>query len=430
MLRTKPHRVHPWVHSLVILVVVAGGILLSDRLLRPYDPMQNILLIAFVAGTIAAGAIVRPLGQVPYLIRNLDAGADLDAFLASAIVSWLGVRFALGLNGYPRVQGNGLHIAHMLWGGVLMLAGIVILILYLGRYRQRMAALVSGIGFGLFIDELGKFITSNNDYFFRPAVALVYAIFVALYLLFRALRQPRHLSDREYLVNSLDWLKEAIIRDHDPRALQRARYYAAQLRTKGADGRALEDLLDCILVTLKPSPGRLERLRRKLVANYHRTIQNPRFERIAIGVVLLLVGVQIFTDIEEIRSFLNPDVGSRLSDTHRTLTFYNAAGTIIEGAAGVIGDILLLAGAATILRSRPTAFRLWRLGILIIMFVAGGVSLYYYQFLALPELIVDMAGLAIVNGLQEAEREAMNASRTERPARSLDSWAGHSLSAR
>ena len=37
-----------------------------------------------------------------------------------------------------------------------------------GQTRQALAAIVGGAGFGTFIDELGKFITSDNDYFFRP----------------------------------------------------------------------------------------------------------------------------------------------------------------------------------------------------------------------------------------------------------------------
>ena len=45
---------------------------------------------------------------------------------------------------------------------------------------------MGGLGFGLFIDKLAKFITSDNNYFFRPAIALIYAIFVLLLLWWRS----------------------------------------------------------------------------------------------------------------------------------------------------------------------------------------------------------------------------------------------------
>ena len=46
---------------------------------------------------------------------------------------------------------------------------------------------IAGAGFGTFIDELGKFITRDHDYFFRPTAGLLYVIFVLLFLAFRAL---------------------------------------------------------------------------------------------------------------------------------------------------------------------------------------------------------------------------------------------------
>lgn len=40
-------------------------------------------------------------------------------------------RLALQLVGYPRLGGGGFHIAHLLWGGLLMLAAIVLLLGFL-----------------------------------------------------------------------------------------------------------------------------------------------------------------------------------------------------------------------------------------------------------------------------------------------------------
>src|SRR3979490_1363738 len=127
----------------------------------------------------------------PFFIRNLDAGQLLETFLVSAVASVLAVRFFLGATGYPRLGGGGLHVAHMLWGGALMLAAVLVLLGYLGHRIRRAAAVLAGIGFGLFIDELGKFITSDNNYFYRPALALIYVVFVLLFLWWPSLeRRP------------------------------------------------------------------------------------------------------------------------------------------------------------------------------------------------------------------------------------------------
>jgi hypothetical protein len=74
---------------------------------------------------------------------------------------------------------------------------------------------VGGVGFGFFIDELGKFITSDNNYFFQPAAALIYLIFIGLFLVSRALQRRRGLSPREKLSNAIDFIGEAARHDFD-----------------------------------------------------------------------------------------------------------------------------------------------------------------------------------------------------------------------
>src|SRR4029078_5979961 len=66
------------------------------------------------------------------------------------------------------------------------------------------AAVVGGAGFGAFVDEIGKFVTSDNDYFFKPTAAILYALFVVLFLATREVRRFRALSPEECLVNAVE----------------------------------------------------------------------------------------------------------------------------------------------------------------------------------------------------------------------------------
>ena len=121
------------------------------------------------------------LGWRRGLIRNSDAGELLELFLVAAVCAVLGIRAFLAAAGYPQIGGSGLHIAHMLWGGGFMMIALILLFSFLSRSLDRVAAVLGGVGFGAFIDELGKFITSDNNYFFAPTIGLIYVIFISIF---------------------------------------------------------------------------------------------------------------------------------------------------------------------------------------------------------------------------------------------------------
>src|SRR5436190_9447659 len=145
-----------------------------------------------------------------HLVRAADADL-LDTLLVSAIATVVIIRIFLEATGYPQLGGGGFHIAHVLWGGLGMLVAIVLLLLYLTSTTRLIASIVGGAGFGAFVDELGKFVTSDNDYFFKPTAAILYAVFVVLFLATREVRRFRALSPEECLVNSVELAKKVAI---------------------------------------------------------------------------------------------------------------------------------------------------------------------------------------------------------------------------
>ena len=76
--------------------------------------------------------------------RKFDSGLYLELFLVFAILAIFLIRLFLVLTGYPQLGGAKLHIAHMLWGGLLMLISIFLLLMFIGKRTEKIAAIIGG----------------------------------------------------------------------------------------------------------------------------------------------------------------------------------------------------------------------------------------------------------------------------------------------
>ena len=68
--------------------------------------------------------------------------------IAAFAVTVAGRGWFLALTGYPKVGGGGLHVAHMLWGGLLLVIAALLPLLFVGRRMLLLSALLAGVGVG------------------------------------------------------------------------------------------------------------------------------------------------------------------------------------------------------------------------------------------------------------------------------------------
>jgi hypothetical protein len=297
------------------------------------------------------------------------------------VISVLVIRWALTITGFPRLGGGGLHIAHMLWGGGLMLVAILLMLAYLDRSILHAAAIIAGLGFGTFIDEVGKFITADNDYFFRPAVAVIYVVFVIVFLVARALIGHRALSRDEALANVLDML--------EPRLGQ---------PLEGDDRRAITDLLDqadndtglgkairTYLDTLPSRPNEeswWETGPHRVARAYVRMARHPAYSRALTTLVLVYAAGAV--------------VGSVLLATSAPLGADGAPSAAVIGQllSTFLGAILVVRGILELPVSRLAAYRWFIRGILVWLLITQVFVFYTSQPIGLAGLLFDVLAYA------------------------------------
>jgi len=119
--------------------------------------------------------------------------------------------------------------------------------------------LLGGAGFGIFIDEVGKFVTRDTNYFFRPAIGIIYAIFVGLYLVFTFLGKRERLTSEEYQLNALMQLEEAVRYDMDRHEKAAVARLLARADQDSPITKQLQQFLQSAEVVRAPQPNFLRR---------------------------------------------------------------------------------------------------------------------------------------------------------------------------
>ena len=345
-----------------------------------------------------------------FLIRNLDAWPYLEIFLVTAVVAVLGIRIFLELAGYPRLGHGRLHIAHMLWGGLLMLAAIIVLLTFLSKTAHRLASALGGLGFGTFIDEVGKIVTADNNYFYAPAVAVIYVTFVLTVLAIHAIRTRPEYSRQEYLVNALRQIEELALHGLDEEDRDLAVLYLSRSDPSHPLVPAIRDLVCRADLIPRSRPGFLVRSKSALRELYRRMARLPGFQAVMIAFFVTQLAVSLTYAVALVFFFglgwvriarvgLLAHVAGKMTD----LTFVEG----MQLASSLVAAVFTMLGVIRIRRSRLRAFEMFERSLLVSILVTQIFSFYQEQFSALLGLLAQALILVGVRFVIEQEELAI-----------------------
>jgi hypothetical protein len=345
----------------------------------------------------------------PRWIRRPVRREGAERYLVVTLVSFAGTviatRWFLELTGFPQIGGGDLHIAHALWGGVALFAAALLPILLAGRFVYLAAAALAGIGIGLFIDEVGKLITAENDYFYPAAAPIIYATFLLAVLVWLRARAPDDPDPRSQLLTALELFEESVEGDlqRGERDELRDRLASAATRAPAAEQRRLaETLLGFVEAgELHVAPDPIDRLG-GLRAGWRRRadrLLGGRGLRIAIVGALLVTGIGQVLALWGIGSEVRLDFGEPLS----ALTSFQLLHLVVEAGAGV----LVVTGAVLVgaVGRHRLGWTLAYFGLLVLLTLADLISFYLRQF----DSVAVVIGHALLLAAVVAYRDELSA---------------------
>lgn len=312
---------------------------------------------------------------------------SLVSFAASVILT----RLFLQITGYPQLGGGELHIAHVLWGGLFLFIAAILPLILANRWVFNASAALSGVGVGLFIDEVGKFITQTNDYFYPPAAPIIYAFFLLTVLLYLQVRRPPARNPRGELYRVFEGLTEVLDHDLDPEERKELVRRLLQIAGESQDNNlirlahALVDFLEAEQIHLvKPQTRFIRKVERQFNRFSQKHFTRPRLKAFLVfalggmGVLALIEFVLLLWAIPApqpaIESLLTPLVTKGdLRSAQDALWFL--VRVILEGGTGLL---LITAGGLLVIGQEQRGIQIAAL-ILIVWLTAINLLVFYFD---------------------------------------------------
>ena len=336
-------------------------------------------------------------------VKREGAERYLLITLLSYATSVTFTRLFLEITGFPQLGGGGLHIAHVLWGGLLLFIASLLPLLVANRWALTASAVLAGAGVGLFIDEVGKFITQTNNYFYPLAAPIVYALFLLTVLLYLRVRRPPTRGARAELYRAFDSFEEVLEHDLDPQEREELKGRLAYIaKTSESPDLALlaSDLLEYLtsdsLSIAPPRPTSLDHLV-ELGQRIEQGWINRKRLRAALAGALLGLGLMALTNMvmalpfgpgaEALRRTLEALIAGGQISSQRGVNWF-AARVALETSVG----LLLMAAAGLLIAGRDRwGTAIGYLALLLSLTTVDLLVFYFDQFSAIITASVQFA---------------------------------------
>jgi len=345
------------------------------------------------------------ISRVSKPVRRKGVERYLQLNLLSFAASVTFTRLFLWLTGYPQLGNETLHIAHVLYGGVLLYISSLIPLIYANRWAYTWSSLISGVGVGLFIDEVGKLITQNNDYFFPAAAPIIYAFFLTSVLVYSRVTKDTPSDMRTEFYAVLESLEEAIDHDMDPEEHDelRGRLNRIKEMAQDTDLRLLADqileFVDSEAIQITPDePSIWDRVINRFTEFENRWLSQGRLRVFLIGGVLvmglaasiqLIYYIGVWGDPLAFRKLLLERVAN-LPDVTSMSQFL---ATVQVGMEGIVGLILLLSAALLIVGKEKAGLGLGSIGLLVYLVGVNLIQFYIDQFATVAKAFIQFVVL-------------------------------------
>jgi len=332
------------------------------------------------------------IGRVRKPVRRYRAETFVLVTLLSFAASVGLTRLFLELTGYPQLGSGELHIAHVLWGGLLLFSAAMLLLVLANRWVFILSSVLAGTGVGLFIDEVGKFITQSNNYFHPIAAPIIYAFFLITVLVYLRVRRPPVFSARDEMYLALAGLSEVL--DYDLEPDERAELESRLARiSETAESSNYANLARSLLDFLRSdelqiAPARVEFGERALASLQRFEARWLTLPRVKAGLIGGLAAMGSFALVDLLDLLLGLGDPGRLESMIASLLeigrVSSAAGmfwfTLRVTLEGSVGLLLVLAALALLVGRERVGITLGLIGLLLSLAGVNLLVFYFEQF--------------------------------------------------